>query len=178
MNVLNIEIKAWCGNPNYIEKILLQRNARFAGIDHQVDTYFHSPDGRLKLREGNIEKSLIQYNRIESKDLKKSEVLLFKPQGETTSLKKILEKTLGIKVVVDKERKIYFIDNVKFHLDTIDGLGSFVEIEAIDDTLQLGEEKLKAQCQKYIELFKIRQNELIDRSYSDMVLELNRKVRN
>jgi len=178
VNVLNIEIKAWCVNPDYIEKILLQRNARFAGIDHQVDTYFHSPDGRLKLREGNIEKSLIQYNRIESKDLKKSEVLLFKPQGETTSLKKILEKTLGIKVVVDKERKIYFIDNVKFHLDTIDGLGSFVEIEAIDDTLQLGEEKLKAQCQKYIELFKIRQNELIDRSYSDMVLELNRKVRN
>lgn len=178
MKILNIEIKAWCNNPGYIEKILLKRNARFVGIDHQIDTYFHSPDGRLKLREGNIEKSLIHYNRIETKDLKKSEVLLFKPQGETSALKKILEKNLGIKVVVDKERKIYFIDNVKFHLDTIDGLGTFVEIEAIDETLQLGEEKLKAQCQKYIELFRIRQNELIDRSYSDMVMELNRKVRN
>ncbi len=176
MNILNIEIKAWCNDPDYIEKILLLRNARFAGIDHQIDTYFHSPDGRLKLREGNIERSLIHYNRIEIKDLKKSEVLIYKPPGDTTSLKKILEKNLGIKVVVNKKRKIYFIDNVKFHLDTIDGLGSFVEIEAIDDTLQLGEEKLRAQCQMYMKLFKIRNSELIDRSYSDMILELNQGI--
>ena len=35
----------------------------------------------------------------------------------------------GYKAVVDKRRKIYFIGNVKFHFDTVDGLGTFVEVE-------------------------------------------------
>ena len=48
------------------------------------------------------------------------------------TLKEILIKTLGIKAVVDKRRKIYFINNVKFHFDTVKDLGTFVEVEAID----------------------------------------------
>lgn len=171
MNILNIEIKARCRNPEQIENILLEEKARFVGTDHQIDTYFHTNDGRLKLREGKIETSLIQYNRIEKKGLKKSEVLLYKPQGDVTILKDILERNLGVKTIVDKKRKIFFIENVKFHLDNVIGLGEFVEIEAIDEYLQLSEDQLNAQCLKYIKLFKIREGDFIDKSYSDMIME-------
>ena len=77
----------------------------------------------------------------------------------------------GVLVVVDKKREIYFIENVKFHLDTIEGLGTFMEIEAIDYENNIGMDKLQAQCQKYISLFEIPDTDLISVSYSDLILE-------
>jgi len=77
---------------------------------------------------------------------------------------------LGTLAVVDKQREIYFIDNVKFHIDNVRNLGSFVEIEAIDRNGTIGIEKLTEQCNYYMNLFKIEKNDLIDISYSDMML--------
>jgi len=83
-------------------------------------------------------------------------------------LKDILSKSQGVLVVVDKQREILFIENVKFHLDIVQGLGSFVEIEAIDEDGTIGEAKLLEQCKAYLDLFGIQ--ELIAYSYSDLVL--------
>ncbi len=167
---LNIEIKAYCSNPESIHQILKEKKARFVGVDHQIDTYFKVNNGRLKLREGNIENHLIHYIRSNRVGPKKSEVLLFKSEPKS-SLKEILIKSVGILVVVDKNRSIYFIENVKFHVDEVEGLGSFVEIEAIDDKDKFEESELTDQCQYYMDLFEIKQHELIDISYSDMLLE-------
>ena len=87
-------------------------------------------------------------------------------------MKKLLEASLGILTVVDKQREIYFVENVKFHLDTVKSLGSFVEIEAIDYALDIGESKLIQQCNKYIDLFQIANEDLIADSYSDLMLSL------
>ena len=78
-------------------------------------------------------------------------------------------------VVVDKQREIYFIDNVKFHIDQVEGLGSFVEIEAIDATGQLGIEKLRQQCDYYIALLEINPEDLVETSYSNLLLNRNRR---
>lgn len=169
MKILNIEIKASCSNPEIIEEILLENNAKYIGEDHQIDTYFNTKKGRLKLREGKIENSLILYNRIETKGLKKSEVILYKPKDDIKDLKQILVNTLKIWVIVDKTRKIFFIDNVKFHIDNVKNIGSFIEIEAIDKEGNIGEEKLKEQCTKYIKLLKVKSSDLIDKSYSDLI---------
>jgi len=169
MNILNIEIKASCNNPEIIEEILLKNNAKYIGEDHQIDTYFNTEKGRLKLREGKIENSLIWYNRIEIKGLKKSEVLLYKPNENIKSLKQILENTLKVWVIVDKTRKIFFIENVKFHIDKVKNLGNFIEIEAIDNIGSIGEEKLRKQCNKYIDLLKVDSSNFIDKSYSDLI---------
>ena len=169
MNILNIEIKASCNNPEIIEEILLKNNAKYIGEDHQIDTYFTTEKGRLKLREGKIENSLILYNRIETKGLKKSEVILYKPNENIKSLKQILENTLKVWVIVDKTRKIFFIENVKFHIDKVKNLGSFIEIEAIDSSGSIGEEKLRKQCNKYIDLLKVDSSNFIDKSYSDLI---------
>lgn len=59
----NVEIKARCCNPGRIRNILTGKNADFMGTDHQTDTYFKVSQGRLKLREGDIENALIFYNR-------------------------------------------------------------------------------------------------------------------
>jgi adenylate cyclase class IV len=60
---------------------------------------------------------------------------------------------------------------VKFHLDHVNNLGSFVEIEAIDSDGKIGKDKLLEQCNYYLKLFKIKQEDLISNSYSDLLLK-------
>lgn len=168
MSFLSIEVKAKTKKPEEIKGILEEKSARFEGEDHQVDTYFKTNVGRLKLREGNIENYLIFYKRDESGDSMESKVSLFKTEPND-GLKEILEKTNGIKVVVDKRRMIYFIKNIKFHIDNVKNLGSFVEIEAQDKEGVLGEEKLKEQLREYKEIFGIEESDIVRSSYSDLI---------
>ena len=169
MILLNIEIKAKCNNHQVIREILKSHNAEFKGIDHQVDTYFKVNSGRLKLREGNIENSLVHYQREDKEGPKQSNVTLYHPDPKS-SLKEILTKALGVLVVVDKSREIYFIGNVKFHIDSVNDLGTFLEIEAIDVDGSIGKKKLLEQCNYYLNLFKISNEDLISNSYSDLLL--------
>lgn len=164
-----VEIKAKCTNSERIEAILKGQNAQFLGIDHQIDTYFQVPNGRLKLRQGNIEQHLIFYNRNNQAGPKQSNVMLYKPQ-ESDILKEILSTAIGEKVIVDKHRQIYFIDNVKFHIDIVKDLGSFMEIEAIDKDNTIGTERLHEQCTYYMNLLEVKTEDLIENSYSDMIL--------
>ena len=166
MSILNIEFKASTNNLAALETLLLQHNPLFIGEDHQVDTYFNVATGRLKLREGNIENALIHYEREDTAGAKSSHVLLYQHQPDKT-LKEILTKSLGIKAVVDKKRNIYFINNVKFHFDVVNGLGEFIEVEAIDADGSIGKEKLQQQCDHYAAFFEIRPKDFIAVSYSD-----------
>ena len=169
MNILNFEFKARTKKLTELEEKLLTLNPKFIGEDRQIDTYFNVSNGRLKLREGNIENSLIHYERENTADVKSSKILLYQHAPDQT-LKDILVKTLGVKVVVDKLRKIYFIENVKFHFDNLADLGTFVEVEAIDKDGSIGIEKLQAQCRKYAEFFGIKDGDYVSESYSDLIL--------
>jgi len=169
MPILNIEFKAKTNKLPILEALLQKFDPKFIGEDHQVDTYFTVPVGRLKLREGNIENALIHYEREDFAGAKSSHILLYHHQPDK-ALKEILVKTLGVKAVVDKKRKIYFINNVKFHFDTVEGLGTFVEVEAIDKDGSVGKEKLQQQCDQYAALFDIAAEDFCSVSYSDMIL--------
>ncbi|MDX1638171.1 MAG: class IV adenylate cyclase [Balneolaceae bacterium] len=168
MNILNVELKARCHDPERVLTLLKEREAEFRGIDHQVDTYFTVPNGRLKLREGDIENSLIFYHRDNEPGAKSSHIELL-PLDETGDLKSLLTAALGIWVVVDKKREIYFIDNVKFHIDLVDNLGHFIEVEAIDKNGNFGEPTLRQQCRFYRDLFDIGEKDLVAESYSDLL---------
>ncbi len=168
MPIKNIEFKAKVEALESFEKKLLMLHPEFRGLDHQVDTYFATGDKRLKLREGNIENALISYIRANTSGAKQSEIILYKHEPDA-SLKQILTLHFGIQKVVDKLRKIYFIDNVKFHFDEVKGLGYFIEVEAIDTNNLLTTDTLKNQCDYYFEFFGFEKSMLVDCSYSDML---------
>ena len=172
MPSINIEFKARAADIDALENKLLELSPVFIGEDHQVDTYFNVSSGRLKLREGKIENALIHYERPDTAGTKRSDIILYQHTPDK-SLKEILVKVHGIKVIVDKIRKIYFIDNVKFHFDHVTSLGTFVEVEAIDRTGEIGIDKLKEQCEKYAAFFNIQPADHIPVSYSDMILGKN-----
>jgi adenylate cyclase, class 2 len=170
MATTNFEFKAKTKRLSDLEKKILTLNPIFIGEDNQTDTYFNVVNGRFKLREGNIENSLIYYERTNTAGAKQSNILLY-PHTPDKSLKDILTKIHGTKVIVSKKRKIYFINNVKFHFDFVDGLGSFIEVEAIDKIGDIGIEKLKEQCDFYASFFDIAITDYIAYSYSDLILE-------
>ena len=169
MGILNVEIKAKSNNQTEIRNILNSKKAEYKGTDHQIDTYFNVKNGRLKLREGNIENNLIHYIRENKKGPKQSKIILYKSEPNS-SLKELLTVANGILTVIDKKREIYFVENVKFHIDTVKELGTFIEIEAIDKNGSIGKEKLLLQCEYYLDLFNIPKENLISFSYSDLKL--------
>ena len=167
-----IEFKARCNNHNRVREILKAKNARFVGNDHQIDTYFCVPDGRLKIREGDIEHSLIFYSRPNHAGPKQSNVTM-SAVPKQSDLRAVLSKALGVLVTVDKRREIYFVENVKIHLDQVDALGEFIEVEAIGTASNV--EKLKAQCESFLRQFGVQRGDLIQGSYSDMLLNSSQK---
>lgn len=166
---VNVEIKARCENPAAIRKYLTDNNADYKGTDTQTDTYFNVQHGRLKLRQGNIENNLIYYERSNGAGPKESNFNLIRID-EAEELKAVLTKSVGIKTVVVKQREIYYIGNVKFHIDAVPGLGNFVEIEAgnIIEPAKT-KEMLQAQCAFYLKAFNIKEENLLTGSYSDMI---------
>ena len=173
MNIKNYEFKAKVDNLEFYENKLRTLNPKFIGVDHQIDTYFNVQKGRLKLREGNIENSLINYDRENISGSKQSQIILYQHEPDI-ALKNILTKQLGVKIVVDKKRKIYFIDNIKFHFDIVEELGTFIEVEAIDSKEEFTIEELKKQCDKYFDFFELTKNNIIDESYSDLIRALEK----
>jgi predicted adenylyl cyclase CyaB len=162
---LLFEFKAWSNDNNSLEKKLQNLNPRFGGEDHQTDTYFNVLKGRLKLREGNIENALIHYQRPDIPGPKSSNVILYRHHPDKL-LKETLIAGLGIKVIVVKTRRIWFVENVKIHFDTVKELGDFVEVEAIDEDGSIGLPTLQEQCSSFEKLFLIHQDDLIASSYS------------
>jgi adenylate cyclase class 2 len=169
MRKINIEIKARCGNPEAVRTALRNRHAKFAGMDVQRDTYFQVREGRLKLRQGKIENALIFYRRPDQGGPKESDVMLY-PVTSGDELRALLEAALGVLVTVEKRREIYYVENVKFHIDEVSRLGGFVEIEACGKP-DADRDALLTQCREYMRLFGIQEAALVERSYSDLLLE-------
>ncbi len=174
MHGINIEIKAKTTDLTQARNILLSAGAKLKGTDRQTDTYFRVPSGRLKLRQGLIENNLIHYFRKNQSGPKKSKVIIFPVPINSEELRIALATACGILAVVSKIREIYYIENVKFHLDTLNEIGSFVEIEVFGD--ERSEAELWNICEKYMKLLCINEADLVRESYSDMLISLNKNL--
>lgn len=125
------------------------------------------------MRQGNIENNLIYYERSNQSGPKPSYFQLVQVK-DSNILLDMLTRAIGKKIVVDKKRKIFFIENVKFHIDEVVGLGFFVEIEASNLLHpEKTEQELQAQCTAYMDALNIHEEELLQYSYSDMLMEMD-----
>jgi adenylate cyclase, class 2 len=171
MKRINFEFKARMRDERRVRAVLKQLRARYVGLDHQVDTYFHAPSGRLKVREGTIENALIFYRRTNSARPRRSSVdLMLLPRRN--GLRAILSRVMQPRVVVDKRREIYFVGNVKIHLDRVRGLGKFLEVEAITRTGRL--DRARGQALRFQKLFGVARQDIVPQSYSDLVISNHR----
>ncbi|MDE0314426.1 MAG: class IV adenylate cyclase [Candidatus Poribacteria bacterium] len=128
----NLEFKVRYESLDALLPKLADLKATYTETINQVDTYFQNPKGRLKLRETDEsdEGWLIYYERPNALESRYSIYQLCKI-AEPTALKELLTAALGIKTIVKKQRSVWMYKNTRIHLDTVEGLGEFVELETV-----------------------------------------------
>lgn len=127
----NIEIKArvedWEGLRELVEKLSDTPCVTLL----QEDTFFRAPRGRLKLRVLAPDSGqLIYYEREDASGPKRSNYLI-SGTADPDALKAVLAACLGIRGVVRKRRLLYQVGNTRIHLDEVEDLGTFVELEVV-----------------------------------------------
>lgn len=164
----NLEIKARINDSASAERIAAEIGASFEGEFFQVDTYFNVKSGRLKLREFKSGVSeLIFYNRIED-DFERWSDYEIAQLNEANDFKNLLVKALGVKVIVEKKRKVYTFKNARIHIDDVVGLGNFIEFEVIYN----GDEKQVENLMRFlIDKFGLKRESFVKVSYCDLLLQ-------
>jgi predicted adenylyl cyclase CyaB len=128
----NIEIKVRVSSLAGIRHLAIQLGAEHKWTLSQVDTYFNVRHGRLKLRETSTcgSATLISYARPDESASRFSHYRLL-PVSEPESLREMLSESLGILVTVRKQRELYTYGEARIHLDLVEQLGTFVELETV-----------------------------------------------
>jgi adenylate cyclase len=164
----NIEIKARSGDPAALATRVAAVADSGPEIIPQEDTFFPCSEGRLKLRrfaDGTGE--LIAYDREGGSGPTESRYSIF-PAADAGKLLSVLSQALGVLGIVRKTRTLYMLGRTRIHLDEVEGLGSFVELEVV---LAPGEERESGlqEASEILDRLGIGQDDLLDGAYIDML---------
>jgi homotetrameric cytidine deaminase len=168
---VNVEIKARDADPG----ATAARCEALGAIDHGVlaqrDTYFTGRRGRLKLREQDgSDAELIAYRRPDTTEAQES-AFIRAGVGDPAAVHEALGAALGETVVVVKRRRLWLWENVRIHLDDVEGLGTFIELEAmVGPGLNAPEEAAEKVARLRSELA-ITDDALVAVGYSDLLLD-------
>jgi len=171
----NIEIKAHLRDRETVLAELAALGARDAGRETQEDRFFETARGRLKLRRSSRDgAALLAYERADAATLRVSEYERVPVEAtHVDALVRVLAAVLTPAGVVRKERHLWFLDNVRIHLDRVDGLGEFLELEAMVDATHS-----EAQCQRaaaaLLDRLRIGATDVVAVAYVDLLATAER----
>jgi predicted adenylyl cyclase CyaB len=165
----NFELKAHCTDLALARERARAMATRWLGLDRQVDTYFRTPAGRLKLRESSLSGAqLVPYLRPDAPAARRSDYVVI-PVPDPARTKQLLAELLGVHRVVRKLREIGWFENVRIHLDQVEGLGDFLELEAVWDGDGVGEAEQRRKLAFLCERLAIRDGDLVAASYEGLL---------
>ena len=164
--MLNVEYKAELRDLPLARTILKALRATPIAVLRQTDTYYRIGQGRLKKRE--CEGEPVEYIYYDRANRAAAKLSLFNVYSERQARERYGEQELPIWVVVRKSRELFILDNVRIHLDRVDGLGDFIEFEAI-----VSKTHNVAKCHRDLAGLRERlgpaMGEAIGVSYSDLI---------
>lgn len=166
----NIEIKAKVHDFAVLMKAAEVAAGKEAVVINQRDTFFNSNTGRLKLREfpdGSGE--LISYLRENCLEPVASNYLIYRT-NDPNALRNTLKMTLGVRGVVSKTRYLYIVGRTRVHLDDVDDLGHFMELEVV---LEPGEnpDDGDEEARQLMQTLGILDQDLIKCAYIDLLCD-------
>jgi homotetrameric cytidine deaminase len=165
----NVELKSSDPDPARTLELALKLGASDEGEIAQRDTYFGGSRARVKLREQTPgEDELIAYRRPDGDDAKVSDYLRV-PVPDAAALKEALDASYGTKVVVTKRRHLLLWQNVRIHLDEVEGLGAYIELEGLVDGDDDG--SARERVERLRQELEIDDANLVAGSYSDLLLD-------
>jgi predicted adenylyl cyclase CyaB len=164
----NIEIKARIEDLDQLRRLVQNLSDTPGWLIHQEDTFFHAPRGRLKLRTLAPDRGqLIYYEREDTSGPRPSNYMIA-PTTEPNSLKALLRASLGTRGVVRKKRWLFLVGNTRIHLDEVEGLGSFLELEVVLGSGESEAEGHVKAAQLMAEL-NIETSDLVEVAYIDLL---------
>jgi len=164
----NIEIKARARNFNAIRSRAEELSDTPVEVIPQVDTFFPTDKGRLKLRElSPSQAQLIYYERPDQDGPKRSDYHLFETD-DPVNLKATLSLALGERGVVRKTRYLYLVGQTRVHLDDVEGLGQFMELEVVLNPHQSDAEG-QAIAEDLMYKLGIEKGDLLEGAYMDLM---------
>jgi adenylate cyclase, class 2 len=165
----NIEVKARYPDLSRAREVCHRLNAHFEGILNQTDTYFATTRGRLKLRQINNEQAeLILYVRPNEASARKS-LYTVTPVADAKLELERLGTESKLLCTVRKRRELYLWHNVRIHLDEVDGLGNFIELEGVVSP-QADEQISRQHVDRLVAEFNITDANQLGVSYSDLLM--------
>jgi adenylate cyclase, class 2 len=127
----NIEAKYRCADLHAVRQRAEGMGARRVGVLMQRDTFFGAPYSRLKLRNfGDGKAELISYRREDAARARGSDYMIC-AVAAPAQMEELLAHALGRVGVVAKRRELFVFQNTRIHLDEVDGLGTFAELETV-----------------------------------------------
>lgn len=171
----NIELKARVESMEHAIGIAQKLTGAEAERISQKDTYFRVKHGRLKLRQSpQLGDELIFYHRDSSSSARGCRYFRQKTSA-AEAVASQLERICGVDTVVSKERRLFWYQRVRIHLDEIESLGSFLEFEAVlgesFEADRWSEQKGFEAVDKLRSDFLIDESHLIGKSYRELMLE-------
>jgi homotetrameric cytidine deaminase len=168
---VNIELKAWDPDPEGSAARCLALGAEDCGVLTQRDTYFGGRRGRLKLREQGQEGSeLIAYRRLDGLEPGES-TYVRAAAAAAEELREALAAALDTVVVVSKRRRLFMWENVRIHLDDVEGLGTFLELEAAVGPDGRDLDAAREKVARLRSELGISEDSLVAAGYSDLLLD-------
>jgi predicted adenylyl cyclase CyaB len=170
----NVEVKARVESLDALVPGLEELGARFAGQWRMRDVFFAAPEGRLKLRTVEGEGAyLIAYRRRDDTGPSLSEYELV-DVADPAALDRALCMVLGRVGQVRKLRSVYIIGRTRVHLDQVDGLGAFMELEVV---LEDGEGRGagEREADRILGILEVAPERLVERAYIDLLSEAQQK---
>ena len=161
---VNLELKIAIENISKLEESLVEIGADLKGVLNQKDIYYKVDNGLLKLRLENGEASLIKYSRDEKKKDRWSNYFVLKLEGE--EVENYFNDFFQIETIVSKKRKLYIYKDTRIHLDLVEGLGEFLELETV---VIESKEKAKQFFDEIVRLLKLNTSNQIKTSYRYLV---------
>lgn len=135
----------------------------------QEDTFFECPRGRLKLRVFSENAGeLIYYERDDAEGPKECRYMLTATPGPGT-LREILSRTVGVRGKVRKRRTVFHVGRTRVHLDEVEALGTFVELEVVLSPEQSRADGL-LEAGRLMDELGIAQEDLVARAYIDLLV--------
>jgi adenylate cyclase len=165
----NIEIKVRLRDLRAVRERVRKLADGGPAIVKQVDTFFLCPRGRLKLRQlpNSAEAELIYYERPDESGPKESRYLVCRT-ADPDGMRATLSAALGVRGVVRKRRTLYFVGASRVHLDEVEGLGDFVEVEVVLDPEQDSAGGI-AVAQELMGKLGVTSDGLVDKAYIDLL---------
>ena len=164
----NVEIKASVSDLPALKKQVEKISDAPGEEIHQDDTFFSVPHGRLKLRVFSANSGeLIYYKRGDTLDPKPSHYLISKT-SDPVSLRAVLAASLDTVGQVRKRRTLFMVGNTRVHLDEVEDLGTYIELEVVlnkDTSTKDGKEIALALMNK----LHIDPANLVKGAYIDMI---------